>query len=182
MDSAIFSISKYETGVCVLKSQEIYILVALANRESSEWTYDRLASSLGMSPSQVFKSLERAEFANLFVKEKRRVIRRNLLEFLVHGIRYAFPTRPGRMARGIPAGWQAPRLSELMLESSETYVWPSSSGSLRGQSIEPLHDSLPSVASGDASLHGLFALIDIVRVGSARERKVASAELEQRLG
>lgn len=166
----------------MLKSQEVFILVALANRETSEWTYEQLGTELEMSPSQVFKSLERAEVAELFAKEKRRVIRRNLLEFLVHGVRYAFPIDAGRIVRGVPAGWQAPGLSDLMLEVSETYVWPSARGAVRGQKVEPLHESLPSVASRDPVLHAQFALVDIIRVGSARERNVAAQELEKRLG
>jgi DNA-binding MarR family transcriptional regulator len=167
----------------MLKPQEIFILVVLASREDSEWTYAELAAELDMSQSQVFKSLERAEVADLFVKSKRRVIRRNLLEFLIHGVRYAFAVEAGRMTRGIPAGWQIPGLSELMLEdSSETYVWPNPMGSIRGQAVEPLHQSLPTVASRDPELHVRFALIDIIRVGSARERKVATDELEKRLG
>jgi hypothetical protein len=167
----------------MLKPQEIFILIAIANRNVPDWTYDQLALELEMAPSQVFKSLERAEIADLFVKDGRRVLKRNLLEFLVHGARYAFPVKAGSMTRGIPAGWQAPGLSELMVtDSSEQYIWPNPMGSVRGQSIEPLHSSLPMVAVCDFELHALFALIDLIRVGSARERKVAAEELERRLG
>lgn len=119
--------------------------------------------------------------AELFVKDKRRVITRNLLEFLLHGVKYAFPTRAGRMTRGVPAGWEAPGLSDLMMDSPEKYVWPSANGTVRGQSVEPLHDSIPLVAAREPELHAQFALIDIIRVGSARERKVAGNELEKRL-
>ncbi len=167
----------------MLRPQEIFILIAIASRNVPDWTYDQLAHELEMAPSQVFKSLERAEVADLFVKDGRRVKKRNLLEFLVHGVRYAFPVNPGSMTRGIPAGWQAPGLSELMsTNSSEEYIWPNTMGSIRGLSIEPLHGSLPIVASRDPELHALFALIDLIRVGSARERKVSAEELERRLG
>ena len=165
----------------MLKPQELFILVALSGREDTEWTYAQLARELQMPTSQVFKSLERAETAGLFVREKRRVIRRNLLEFLIHGVRYSFAVKPGRLTRGIPAGWGAPGLSDVMLETTEEYVWPHATGSMRGQEVEPLHDSLPIVASQDPKLHALFALVDIIRVGSARERKVAATELEKRL-
>lgn len=167
----------------MLLPQEIYILIALANRGDAEWTYDRLANELEMPPSQVFKSLERAHAAQLFAKEKRRVVRRNLLEFIVHGVRYAFAVRPGSVTRGVPAGWQAPGLADSMAEEpSETYVWPAADGSVRGVGVEPLHASLPLVALRNPELHAQFALVDILRVGSARERKVAAEELEKRLG
>jgi len=178
----LFYISKYETEAQMLRPQEIFILVALASREKSEWTYDQLAADLEMPASQVFKSLERAELADLFVKDKRRVIKRNLLEFLVHGVKYAFPAKPGAMVRGIPAGWQAPGLSELMADSPEPYVWPNAMGSMRGQAVVPFHEALPIVASNDPELHARYALIDIIRVGSARERKVAAEQLEDWLG
>lgn len=55
-------------------------------------------------------------------------------------------------------------------------------GTLRGQAIAPLHESLPTVAAREPELHSQFALIDIIRIGSARERKVAAEELEKRLG
>lgn len=165
----------------MLRPQEIFILVALANHGDAGWTYDGLASELDMAPSQVFKSLERAEQAALFYKAKRRVIRRNLIEFLIHGAKYAFSVKPGRLMRGIPAGWQVPGLRELMTEPTDSLVWPSATGTVRGQSIEPLHESLPDVASRNPELHAQFALVDIIRVGSARERDVAARELERRL-
>ncbi len=167
----------------MLRSQDIFVLVALTSYEGQEWTYERLAKELGMSTSQIFKSLERAEAARLFVKSSRRLIRRNLVEFLVHGVRYAFAVEPGRATRGFPADWSAPGLSDLMVESDEdARVWPSPMGVARGQSIEPLHGSLPLVAVENPELHALFALIDIIRTGSARERGVAGDELQRRLG
>ncbi|QED25801.1 hypothetical protein FRD01_00690 [Microvenator marinus] len=104
------------------------------------------------------------------------------MEFLIHGVKYAFPAKPGAMVRGIAAGWQAPGLSEFMMDEPEPYVWPNALGSLRGHVIAPLHKSLPVVASNDPELHAQFALIDLIRVGSARERKVAAEELQKQLG
>jgi hypothetical protein len=165
----------------MLKPQDIFVLLALVARDDDEWTYDRLSSELGMSPSQVFASLERCEAAELFVKDGRRVIVRNLLEFVVHGIRYAFAVEPGKLVRGVSADWQAPGLSDLMAGGSEVRVWPSASGEVRGQAVEPLHASVPDAVLENPLLHALLALADIIRVGSARERRVASDELTRRL-
>ncbi len=66
-------------------------------------------------------------------------------------------------------------------DEAEQRVWPSPTGTVRGYAVEPLHPSLPALAAGDPELHALFALIDIVRVGAARERKVAAEEIERRL-
>ncbi len=165
-----------------LKPQEIYILFAIANSHE-EWTFESLGAELTLAPSQVFKSLERAEQAQLYVKARRRVIRRNLLEFVVHGLRYAFPATVGPIQRGFAADWRAPGLGEFMVSDSEdSFVWPHPQGTHRGQAIAPLHESLPAFAVQDPRLHAQYALVELLRVGGARERQVAAELLENRFG
>ena len=165
----------------MLNAHDVYVLVALTQIEGG-WTYEELGQRLAMPLSQVYKSLARAEKAHLFARDTRHVVVRNLLEFLIHGVKYAFAVEPGKLVRGVAASWHAPRLSELMVvDELEERVWPHPEGQVRGQSIEPLHESVPLVALTNENLHALCALIDIIRVGSARERKVAADELERRL-
>ena len=52
---------------------------------------------------------------------------------------------------------------------------------MRGRSVTPLHPSAVVAASKDKKLHELLALVDGIRVGGAREREVATAELLARL-
>ena len=166
-----------------LRPQDIFLLLALmANRDREEWTYDRLAAELGISASQVFRSLKRAEASHLFDRASRRVRRLELLEFLSHGIRYAFAAVPAGIQRGVPTCWNAPGLDGLIeISEDEPFVWPAPNGTARGQAIEPLHSGALMASGESEELHRLLALTDILRVGSARERNVAKEELKKTL-
>ena len=99
---------------------------------------------------------------------------RNLLEFLVHGIRYAFPAERGAITRGIATGIAAPILQAHFSTEPEPSVWPSAEGTTRGQSLKPLYSSVPFAASRDPKLYASLAVVDALRGGRARERSVAA--------
>jgi hypothetical protein len=61
-------------------------------------------------------------------------------------------------------------------------IWPDSAGSVRAPSLEPIHSCVPHAAQQDARLHEVLALIDGIRVGKSRMRKIAEEQLAQRLG
>ncbi|MBQ1758148.1 MAG: hypothetical protein IIZ94_00560, partial [Prevotella sp.] len=61
-----------------------------------------IADSLGMSASNVSKSLERCKKAQLIDRHKKKVNVLALQEFLIHGIAYVFPAEAGRVGRGVP--------------------------------------------------------------------------------
>ena len=165
----------------VLRPQDIFVLFGLViYPDDQKWTYDLLAGKLGLSTSQIYRSLQRAETSHLFDTEAREVRRPELLEFLGHGIRYAFPANPGPKKRGVPTCWDAPAVSKsIRFSAEEQFVWPSASGTHRAQSIDPLHSSAIAVAGEDPEVYGLLALTDVLRVGSAREREMARKQLEQ---
>ena len=52
----------------------------------------------------------------------------------------------------------------------------------RGVTVEPLYKTAPAAALRDPFLYELLALIDALREGRARERKLAEKELIDRLG
>jgi hypothetical protein len=54
------------------------------------------------------------------------------------------------------------------------YVWPFPEGKSRGQAIKPIYKSVPLAAQNDPALYTLLALADALRVGLARERKIAT--------
>jgi hypothetical protein len=60
-------------------------------------------------------------------------------------------------------------------------VWPDPDGSARGYKLEPLYGSVPKAAKQDKALYELLALVDAVRDGRARERKIAAEHLHDRL-
>ena len=45
----------------------------------------------------------------------------------------------------------------------------------------PLYKSVPEAALNDPLLHEMLALVDAIRVGSAREKKIAVEELKKRI-
>lgn len=167
--------------VLALKPQDVVIAARLALGDA--WTYERLARELGMSSQTVHASVKRLVAARLYNPIRNRVAREDLLEFIIHGVRFAFPAETGAaMVQGVPTGASAPPLTaRFASESSPRWVWPSPGGPALGRSITPLHPSVPKVAAQNPTFHELLSLIDALRVGGARDREVASEELRRRL-
>lgn len=167
-----------------LKPQDILVLLKLLSIGQRDWTYAQLGVDLGMSPSQLHAAVKRALAAQLAVRRGERIIpnRRNLEEFLVHGIKYVFVPERGELTRGIPTGYAAPPLAEYFASADEPPpVWPSPDGSVRGQAFSPLYSLAPGAAAKDAMLYELLALVDAIRGGRVRERDLAIKELKKRL-
>jgi len=60
-------------------------------------------------------------------------------------------------------------------------VWPDRDGKIKGRAIEPLHDGVTTAVQSDPELYALLSLVDVLRVGRAREREFAEAELQRRI-
>lgn len=142
--------------------------------------YESLASALSTSTSSAHRAVARLEQAGLLIPGERRVNREALKEFLTHGVRYAFPAVRGPDTRGVPTAWSAPALEDA-LPRGPVIVWPSADGAVRGESLTPLSDRVPDVASRDPWLHEMLALIDAIRLGQTRDRRIAAELLEERL-
>jgi len=168
----------------VLRPVDIVVLLKLCTLEGRP-PYLDLARDLRLYPSEVYVSLKRAVESQLLHRQKRhdRLNRSALLEFLLHGIRYAFPAQKGALTRGVPTSYAAPPLNEqVSADDDPSPVWPYAQGSVRGYSFAPLHKNVPIAALEDKRLYELLALVDAVRDGRARERTLAARELTQRLG
>jgi hypothetical protein len=107
--------------------------------------------------------------------------RKNLKEFLVHGVKYAFPARPGEISKGMPTAHSAQPLQHRLRASGPAVVWPSRDGDMEGQSLKPLSPNVPHAAQQNPKLYECLALIDAIRIGKPRERKIAIEELAKRL-
>ena len=166
----------------ILKPQDIVILLKLVTLGSCPWTYSTLAAELAMSPSEVHGGVKRATAARLFDPQRNVPLLQALLEFLVHGVKYAFPPDRGQLTRGIPTSHAAPPLNALLTQADEPPpVWPDPSGTVRGYVFSPLYRSAPKAAAGDSELYELLALVDALRDGRARERDLAINLLAERL-
>jgi hypothetical protein len=167
----------------MLKPQDILILLKLSVWHKGEpCRIIDIATEVGMSPSEVHASLIRSTDAHLFDPISRRPILSSLCELLVHGIRYIIPAKPGAEGRGMATAHSAPPLVNLIsADERDKYVWSLDSGKTRGFLIEPIYKSVPTAAARDSNLYELMVLVDALRVGRAREREIARAELEKRL-
>jgi hypothetical protein len=137
-----------------------------------------------MSPSEVHAGIKRATTARLFDESRKIPLRKNLEEFIVHGVKYAYPPQYGALTRGIPTGYAAYPLNEMLTLSTNDVppVWPQPEGDVRGYEFSPLYKSAPSAALKDKELYVLLAILDAIRDGRAREREFAIKELINRLG
>ncbi|NNC37849.1 MAG: hypothetical protein EX271_03090 [Acidimicrobiales bacterium] len=180
-----------------MKSQDIVVLLKLISLQkndqfkhdenrSENYSVRALAELLGISKSEVNYSINRSKYSGLLIKSRNNsnphVNIRAFHQFIVHGLKYVFPTKPGPLARGIATGFAAPVLENKLLSAGEEiYVWPDAKGDEKGQSIEPLFKTVPFAIKNDEFLYGALALIDAIRLGKPREVKVATEELAQKL-
>jgi hypothetical protein len=166
-----------------IKPQDIALLLKLVSLGDRKWRHIDLVASLGLSQTEISFSLNRCRTVGFLDSAKKKVMKVALLEFLVHGLKYVFPARPGPIARGLPTAHSAAPLAKHIVASDEDrYVWPYEHGRARGQAIEPLYEKAPLAADKDKALYELLALVDAVRAGRAREQALAIRELEARLG
>ena len=142
----------------------------------------QVGADLSLSASQVFQSLKRLERSRLIDADSGRPLLKAVEEFLLHGVKYAFPARRGEATRGRPTAYAAPPLSASIAAGEDLPpVWPDPTGEVRGVTFEPLHKSASKAAERDPSLYELLALLDALRDGRARERTLAERELSARL-
>lgn len=163
-----------------LKPQDIVILLKIISLGKKQWFHHTIANELGMSQSEVSQSLNRSKYAGLIDGARKKVNKLALVEFLLHGITYAFPQKPGAIVRGVLTAHSAEPLNKE-IHSTEKYVWPYAKGIDRGQSIEPLYNTIVEASLKDRCLYELLTLVDAIRVGRVREKKIAKKELEKRI-
>lgn len=167
-----------------LKPQDVLVLFKQVAHADHAWTYATLGEALQMSASQVHRSVKRCIAAGLAVTRARgewQAVRSALIEFSVHGVRYAFPAVMGPSRRGVPTSFgAAPLSSEINSAAGEAPVWAHAEGTVRGPSLSPLCRNAPDAALADPALHELLALLDALRTGRSRERALAEKLLKAR--
>lgn len=168
----------------VLKPQDVFIALKLLVLDRESWSYVKLANELAMSASEINAGVKRGLQARLLVpgaeRQSPRVHRRAMEEFLIHGVKYAFPPDLGPPVRGMPTMFAAkPVAQEFLFDAREIPVWPYANGDVRGPSFSPLYKSAPKAAEQDPVLYELLVLVDMIRGGRARERNLAEQRLRE---
>jgi len=186
-----------------MKSQDIVILLKLISLRQQErdpngsarsrgyfpddpYSVRALEDALGISKSEINNSLNRSINSGLAIKDREqsqpKANVKAVFEFIIFGLKYVYPVKPGPLARGMATAFAAPVLSSKLMSAGESiFVWPDADGRDQGQSIEPLFKSVPFAAQQDERLYESLALVDAIRLGNAREKNVARKELEMRL-
>jgi hypothetical protein len=168
-----------------MKSLDILVLCKLLTLEKrgTEWSYKSLAEEVFLSASETHASVKRLTISGVFDPDTKKVIRSSMLELLIYGVRYVFPAEKGPATRGMETAHSAPVLNQIISHSSDDkYVWPYAKGKARGISINPLAKNVPQAAEKDHELYDLLALIDALRAGKAREKKIAAEMLYELIG
>lgn len=179
-----------------MKSQDIVILLKLVSLQEAEklgqslgkdvYSVRGLGASLGISKSEVSTSINRCYASGLAFKDREfdrpKPNRRDLCNFITHGLKFVFPVKPGGLTRGVPTGFAAPMLDGLLISGGDHLcVWPYAYGKVLGQSVDPLFKSVPIAVQDDERLYEYLALIDAMRLGRQREFKLASDRLSEEL-
>lgn len=170
--------------MAALKPQDLAVVLHLCRPASSRPPYAQIASELSMSPSEVHAAVARAVASGLLhgAELGNRPNLSALEEFLVHGVKYAFPAERGELTRGVPTSYAAAPLRALISAGNDPPpVWPYPSGKTRGTAFQPLYRNAPKAALRDPVLYEYLALVDALRDGRARERKLAEELILSRL-
>jgi hypothetical protein len=164
------------------KPQDVVVALKLCCLSGEGKSFALLAAELGMSASEVHGSFRRLTEARLLDPDTRKIRYKALREFLRYGVPYVFPAQLRETTRGIPTAWAAPVMAgKVAVNDNEVPVWPEPEGSRKGLAVEPLYSSVPVAAKNDSALYDLLALVDVLRIGRARERAIAEKEIEKRL-
>lgn len=150
---------------------------------NEDWTVRGLEESIGISKTQVGQSLRRCSDVGLTRADRRtgrlRANSRALRGIIVHAFKYVFPASRGPLVRGIPTTYAAPVLAGKLLSGAEyPDVWEDGQGTTLGQSVEPLHRTVPYAVRRDPDLYAMLALVDAIRLGRERESALATKLLD----
>jgi hypothetical protein len=161
-----------------LKPVDIVVCCQLALTPNA--TFQVLSRSTGISVGECHNAVRRLTAASLLNPIARRPATELLLRFLVHGVPYAFAPTLGEVAVGVPTGLGAPVLAEY-LSASESHVWAHVDGEAQGIGLTPLFPHAAELPGRNNRLYEILALVDVLRTGQAREKKLAEELLRERL-
>jgi len=159
------------------------VAVALRLLLVPEERYEPLSDALVTSTSAVHRSVARLQHAGLCKPASRTIARPALREFLLHGVRYAFPAVHGPERFGMPTAWVHPAVAALFTDqlTMRPLVWSTETGSMRGETLVPLFSGVPAVAARDERMYELLACVDALRAGGTRERRIVGDALGERV-
>jgi len=167
----------------VLKPQDLAVALKLVTLKGRWLPYAKLGEVMHLSRFEAHAAVQRLMAARLVadINGQPRPILATLRSFILHGAPYVYPAVRGETTRGFPTMYGVAPLKDIMVASEPPPVWPHPEGVARGPGLLPLYENLPLAARADPALYELLALFDALRAGQARERKLATQCLKERL-
>lgn len=181
----------------MLKGQDVILLILLRLRSEVEWTYGSLSQALGISASQCHLAVSRLQKTNLLAEHADRqwqVSGTNFEEYMIHALKYDFPGEVGPVVRGIPTVHSVNFVARNFLKHEQLpnitndYVWPDPEGTLKGNSVKPIHTCQLKLCKNQGNLtlgyatdiYDFLVCVDLIRIGQAREKKWAEEQIRER--
>lgn len=160
-----------------LQASDLLLAMKLAVSSAEDSASIRsLGEALDLSKSTVANSLQRLQKLGL-IRKGHQVNKLALRDCLEHASRWIAPATVGDYELGLLTAHAEPSMAGKFSGDDDPMVIPLPHGPDRGRAVTPLHPSAPAAAKKDPKLHRLLAVVDSFRIGGAREREVASAEL-----
>lgn len=158
-----------------MKSHDVVVLCRLLifQNKSESWSYRSLSEMVLLSLGETHASVKRLEEAGIYNKMTRSIIPENASEVLIHGVKYMFPAKIGTISRGVLTAFSALVMKNLISRSNDEYIWAYAKGKNKGISIKPLSKDVPKAIENTPELYDMLVLIDCLRIGKVRERKLA---------
>lgn len=162
-----------------MRPQDIPVLLKIIAKADQPWHNKDIAAELFISPSEISESLHRSSVSGLIDQaNKKKIFRQSLMEFLQHGLQYVFPAELGSSTKGIYTA-HSHSFMKAHFPSEENYVWPDPRGDGFGLKVESLYKNQVKAVQLDPSLYLMLALVDVLRIGKVREKKVAIDQLKK---
>ena len=152
------------------------VAMALALAMDPSAPLKRLAELTCRSIGEVHNAERRLRAARLLRPDSRIVEREPLLRFIQWGVPHAYPPTIGAMAVGVATAQSLPTNSE---PTEAEFVWPTADGTTRGQAFAPPYPRAPQLITLNPRLRRLLSLVDLVRIGGARDQAAAITEIER---
>ena len=165
----------------MLKPQDLLVALYAATHEGGQ-TFAQMAAHLHLGLSTAHTAYQSAKEARLLGPDGH-PDKQRIADFTVYGAPVAYPGRVGGRIRGVRTAWTAAPIDGLFaIPSGQHYVWPDRKGDTRGLSLEPIHRAAVGISRSCGKIYAILALIDIIRVGGARERGVAAEQIYHQIG
>jgi hypothetical protein len=146
--------------------------------------YQALSGELGLSVGAVHQSVREGLRAGLLVEEGHRVVTPAFREWVLYGVKYFFPLTIVGVGRGLATGLSVSPFADAFHSSAQMgWVWPDADGEVKGELVQPLAPAVPFAARKDPMLYKWLVVLDVIRGGNMREKKMAEDwVLEESLG